>query len=153
VGPGAGEARQRILHARERHLEHRLACARAVGEDVEDDFLSVDHGHAGELLPVALLRGRKRLVDHDEVGLGGLRGLDDLLGFPAPDQRGRRGLAQVDQLLVHDLDAEILHQLLELGEQLGRLAGSHFMRLDAHKKSAVAALALGLRNLVEKVGH
>ena len=57
VGPGAREAWQGILHPREGDLQGGLARVSAIGEDFQDDFLAVDHGKAGEFLPVALLRG------------------------------------------------------------------------------------------------
>ena len=60
--PHAGQARQGVFHAGQCHLEPRLACACTKIENIEDHLLPVDHGEAGEFLPIALLPGRKGLV-------------------------------------------------------------------------------------------
>src|SRR5206468_2039779 len=50
-----------------------LARVGAVGKDFENDLLPVDDGETGELLPIALLCGRERLVEDDHVGAIGFR--------------------------------------------------------------------------------
>ena len=50
-----------------------------VGEDVEDDRRAVDDRQAELAFQVALLTGRELVVAGDDVGVGGLGGLLDLL--------------------------------------------------------------------------
>ena len=81
VGPRAGEARQRVLHSSEGDLQDRLPGVGPVSEDLEDDLLAIDHRHVGHFLPIALLGGRERRVEHDHVRLDLLGVIDDFLGL------------------------------------------------------------------------
>ena len=94
---------------------------RAIGKDLEDDLLAVDDGETGEFLPIALLRGRKRLVEHDHVGAVGLGEVHDFLGLAAAEKIGGRGAAEIDEFGARDGDAQIFDQLLEFDEQFGGL--------------------------------
>ena len=137
MGPRAREAGQRILHAGQCDLQHRLAGLGAVGENFQDDFLPVDDREAGLLLPVALLGGREFLVEHDDVGAIGLGQRDELSGLAAADEKlGLLPVAQVDERGTGDGDAEILDELDELGEQLRPFARLHVRRLHADEQGA-----------------
>ena len=83
MAPCAGEAGERILHAGECDLKHRLAGLSAVGKDLEDDLLPVDHGELGQFLPVALLRGGQGFVEDDDVAALGFGEIDQFFGFAA----------------------------------------------------------------------
>ena len=68
VRPAAHQARRQVLELRELDLELALEAAGALREDVEDQAAAVEHAPAGQLLEIALLAGRQRVVDEDEVG-------------------------------------------------------------------------------------
>jgi len=148
VGPGAGEARERIFLAGERDLEHGLPGVGALGENLEDDLLPVDDGEVGEFFPVALLSGRKVVVEDDEIGgvgpgLGG-----EFLRLAAAEEKRRRGLAQGDERGAGDAEAEIFHQLTQLVQQFPSFTRRHLRRLHADQKGAREA-GFGF----EKFGH
>jgi len=150
VGPRAGEPRQRILHARECDLEHGFAGLGAIGKDFEDDFLPIDDGEAGHLFPVALLRGRERLIEHDHVRAVGLGLFAEFLGLAAAEQQRRRGPAEIDELGIGDREAEILDELSQLQKQFGALTIGHVGGLDANEKGAFEFFGSGF---FEEVGH
>ena len=137
VGPRPGEARQGVLHPGEGDLEDGLPGVRPVGEDLEDDLLAVDDGHARKLLPVALLRRREGGVEDDHLGpvLLGLR--RELLGLALAEQQGRGRAAQPTRLVLDDREAQVLDQLRQLGQELLALARRHLGRLHADQEGAL----------------
>ncbi len=141
MGPGSREAWQGILHAGEGDLEDGFAGVRAVGEDFEDDFLAVDDGEAGKLLPVALLGGREGFVEDNQLGAELLGAGDELVGFAGAEQGAGGVGTQVDEILADDLVAQIFNELDELVEQFGAFAGGHLGSLHADKKGAVVLVA------------
>ena len=153
VSPGAGEAGERILHARESDLEDGLAGLRAVGEDVEDHLLSVDHGDRGEFFPIALLGGAEGLVEDDDVALEETGGADDLLHLAGADEGGGAGRAEVDEGVTDDGDAEVFDEFLELGEEFDGFAGGHLGCLDADEIGAFDAFRIGFEGVIEEVGQ
>jgi len=136
VGPGAGESRQGIFHARERDLKDGFAGVGAIGEDLEDDLFAIDDAEAGEFLPVALLGGGKLFVEDDDVGVGGFGPVREFLGFAGAEKEGGRGGAEVDERGGDDLEVEVFNELLQLGEKFGALAGGHVVGLNADEKGA-----------------
>jgi len=150
VGPRARQSGQGILHARQGDLQHGLAGLGAVGEDFENDFLTVDDGEAGFLFPVALLGGRKLLVDHDDIGTVFLGESDQLGGFATADQEfGLLAVAQVDQRgMMRDIEAEIFHEFLQFDQQLLAFARSHVRSLHSDEEGACGGF---LR--IQKVRH
>ena len=149
VGPRAGQAGQRILHAGQRDLQHRLAGARPVGENLQDDLLPVDDSEAGFLLPVALLGGGKFLVEDDDVGAVSLGRGDQLGGLATADEKlGLQAVAQVDERGARDGQVEVLDELVQLREQLRALAGGHVRCLHPHQEGAGRGFLA-----VEKIGH
>ena len=92
VGPAAHQARGHVLQLREFDLQLAFVAARALREDVEDQPGAVDHAALEQLLEVAFLAGRQRMVDQDQVGAAGIgRGLH-FLELAAADQGRRIGL-------------------------------------------------------------
>ena len=108
----------------------------AVGKDLEDHLLPVDDRHAREFLPVALLRGGKRLVEHDHIRLFRLGEGDQFLRLAAAEQERRGGPPERHQLGARHRDAQVLYEFLQLREEFGRLAGLHLRRLDADQECA-----------------
>ena len=82
MAPHPRQARKGVLHAGEFDLEACLFGLGALGENIEDDFLAVDHAEVGQLFPLALLRRSQPVVDHDHVALVGAGQLDELVGLP-----------------------------------------------------------------------
>ena len=69
----ARQARQKVLELRQLDLQLALEGAGALREDVEDERAAVDDLAAERLLEVALLRGRERIVEDDDVALASRR--------------------------------------------------------------------------------
>ncbi len=57
-----------VLELRELHFELAFEAARALREDVEDQAVAIEHAPLGELLEVALLTRRERVIDEDHIG-------------------------------------------------------------------------------------
>ena len=68
-----------MLELRQFDLQLALEAACALREDIEDQAAAIEHAHAGQLLEIALLAGRERMIDQDDLGLGLARGAGDLL--------------------------------------------------------------------------
>ena len=135
MGPRAREAGQGIFHAGQRDLQHGFAGLRAVGENLQNDFLSVDDGEAGFLFPVALLGRGEFLVEHDDVGFLFLGQGDEFGGFARADEKFRLlVLAQVDEDGAGDGDLEVFDELLQFSQQFLAFAGFHVRGLDAHQQ-------------------
>ena len=136
VSPGAGEARKRVFHARERDLEDGFAGVGAVGEDLEDDLFAIDDAEAGEFFPIALLGGGELFVEDDDVGLGGFGLVGEFLGFSGAEKERGRGRAQVDERGGDDLEVEVFDELFQFREKFGALAGGHVLSLNADEEGA-----------------
>ena len=122
----------------------------SVREDLEDDFLTINHREPGELLPVALLRWREGLVEHDHVRPIRLGLLGQFLRLARAEQKRRRRLAQVHQGLTGDGQAQVLDQFGQFAQQFRALSRSHVRGLHAHEERAFKFV--GCRS-VEEVGH
>src|SRR5438128_480785 len=107
-----------------------------VGEDVEDDRRAIDHGHAGELLEVALLAGGKLIVAGDQVGVGLGDRLLELLDLALAEIVGRlRASTLLDDFAGH-CHAGRAQELLELGKLVPSLCRGRRQHRDA--ESALA---------------
>ncbi len=82
VRPCTSQTGQGIFHSSQVHLQNGLPCASPVGEDVDDDFMAVDHRHFALRFPIPLLSGRKRVIKDDNVATRHLSTCYDLLYFP-----------------------------------------------------------------------
>ena len=137
VAPAAHQARGHVLELRQFDLQLAFMAARALGEDVEDQPGAVDHAALEELLQVALLARRQRVVDQHEVGAAGIgRGLD-LVELAAAQQGG--GIRAVDARRHHVGDARA-GRAGEFGELLQRtfVRRAAAMRLDQQRVLALA---------------
>ena len=65
VAPHPREAGQGVLHAGEFDLEAGFLGLGALGEDIENHLLAVDHAEVGEFFPLALLGWGEAVVDDD----------------------------------------------------------------------------------------
>ena len=61
-----------MLQLRELDLQLAFEAARALRENVENQPAAIQHAPAGQLLEVAFLAGRQRVVDEYDIGLVGL---------------------------------------------------------------------------------
>jgi hypothetical protein len=75
-----------VAQLRELDLELAFVAAGALREDVEDQRIAVEHAPTRELLEIAFLARRQRVVDEDHVGLLGFGFLADLVGLAAADE-------------------------------------------------------------------
>src|SRR3989442_594837 len=122
VRPLARETRQQVLKLGELDLHLALEASRPLREDVEDERAPVDDLPVELPLEVALLRGGKRLVEDDHVGLRLLRASADLLHLAVADERGRVDAANRLHCLAHHLDT---CGVGETGELPDALVGGH----------------------------
>lgn len=86
VGPGADQPRRQVLQLRELHLQLAFVAARALREDVEDQAGAIDHAPVQRALQIALLRGRERMIEDDDVDLVRVAGEAQFLGLAAADE-------------------------------------------------------------------
>ena len=101
----AAETGQVVAEESQLDLDRTYLGRGVLGEDVEDQRLPVDHVAVEDLLEIALLGRRQRLVEHDNVDVeGGCQGRQ-LFGFPRTYERSRIYLVSLDQLLVDGLGA------------------------------------------------
>ncbi len=66
----AGEARQHVLKLRQLNLQLPLARACVARKDVEDELCAVEHAARKRGFKIAQLRGRKIVVEENEIGVG-----------------------------------------------------------------------------------
>ena len=91
----AGETRQHVFELRQLHLQLALAGAGVAGKDVENQLRAVEHAAGQSGLKIAQLRGRKIVIEENQIGLRGSRDTGDLLDLAGADSvagsgRGRR---------------------------------------------------------------
>ena len=111
VRPSAVQARKRVFEPCKLHLKPRLAGLCAGGEDVQDDLLSVDDFEIRAVLPIALLCGRKLVVENDAVGFERARGGCDRLELARSDKIVRRRFAQKDNFAPDYFYVEVCDKL------------------------------------------
>ena len=80
-----------MLQLRELDFELALEAAGALREDVENQSVAIEHAALDELLEVALLAGRERVIDQNDVGVGLARDGAQLLGLAAAHEETRIG--------------------------------------------------------------
>jgi len=108
-----------LLELRELHFQLAFVAARALREDVEDQPGAVEHATFDELLEVAFLRRRQRVVEQHQFGtvLGGQRA--DLVRLAAADEVTRIRPVTPPADIGHRNGAGRTGQLLELLDVLG----------------------------------
>ena len=113
-----GEARKHVFKLRQLHLQLAFAGAGVAGKDVEDQLGAVEHAAGKRGLKIAQLRGRKVVVEEDQVGLDGGGDAGDLFHFAGADQSGRIGPGAALQELGGHLAAGARDKLAKFGERL-----------------------------------
>ena len=68
VGPTAHQPAGDVFQLRELDFELALEAAGALRENIENQAVTVEDPPAGQLLEIALLAGRERVVDENDVG-------------------------------------------------------------------------------------
>src|SRR6185312_11321957 len=87
----AYQAAADVPELRELDFELALEAARPLGEDVEDQAVAIEHAPARELLEIALLAGRKRVIHQDHVRSAGLGRSLQLLRLATAHEETRIG--------------------------------------------------------------
>ncbi len=116
----------------------------AGAEDIEDDFLAVGHGHAGEFFPISLLRRAEFVVEDEHVALELFRALDDFLRLARANQVAGMVFTIGDKIAPDDRDAEGLDQLGQFLEKILRLGFQLGRDIGAHQQRALDGFVLGL---------
>ena len=118
VRPHAGQAGQEVLVLRKLNLELAFACARPLGEDVEDEAAAVQHTHAQLFAQHTHLAGRELVVEYGQVALRVGYQLLELGDLSAADKAARVGRGALleqgaDNFAARRLDqgGELLHAL------------------------------------------
>jgi len=86
VRPAAHETRGHVFELRQFDLQFAFVRACALREDVEDQSGAINDPTLRELLEVALLDRRQRVIDQDQVGVGRLFLRLEFLGLAAADE-------------------------------------------------------------------
>ena len=76
VSPHPRQPRQCVLHPGQFDLEPCFPGLGALGENIENHFLAVDHTKVGESFPFALLGWGEAVIDHDHIAFVGAGQLD-----------------------------------------------------------------------------
>ena len=92
VVPHAAHTGQLVLELGELDLKLAFCRMGVAGEDVQDQRCAVDHADRETVLEIPLLRRRQLVVDHQDLGLGLLDALLQLVDFAAAEIGLRFGL-------------------------------------------------------------
>ena len=136
VLPHAAHARQVVLELRELDLELSLGARRVLGEDVEDQLRPVDDARRQGVLERALLRRLELVVDDQDLGVGVLVGLLQLLELALADVRPRIGVRALLHELGDRLDAGRARELAQLAELLLGVGGASGARRERARARA-----------------
>ena len=137
VAPHPGEPGQGVLHAGEFDLQAGLLGVGALGENIENDLLAVDHAEVGEFFPLALLGGREAVVDDDHIALMGAGEFGDFRGFAGAAEEFLMHFTAAGEHGFDHLDAEGFDQFGEFFEQGFRLVGIARVEIKAHQQGAL----------------
>ena len=120
VLPHARHTRQRVLHAGQVHLHHRLTCP--TGKNIQNDLFAVNHGHVDQLFPLTLLGGRKQIIKNHAVSAQFLSARTDFLCLTNTAEVFRLQLAGELQTAFNNANAQITHQIHQFRQQRLTLA-------------------------------
>lgn len=121
VSPGTGESGEGILEAGQFDLESSFVGPSSLGEDIEDDFLTVEDRYATELFPVPLLAGGEFVIEDDAIEPFSLYAIGNLLGFTGAEQVARMALAVVNQDAIDHWNSERIDEIFEFEEKALRV--------------------------------
>ena len=105
VAPEPRQARQQMLQLRQLDLELALACAGALGEDVQNERRAVEDLAVKGGLQVAALRGGQLVIEDNgiDIGLAAMQG--ELLSLAFPDVSGGAGRGHLLYAIANDFAA------------------------------------------------
>jgi len=124
-----------VLQLRQLDLQLAFVRARALREDVEDQPRAVDDAALGELFEIALLHGRERAVDEDQVRVERPPLLGELLGLAGTDEEARIRPVDARGQRADDARASRARELAELIES-GRVETARLLRLQQQRAFA-----------------
>ena len=75
-----------MLEPSEFHLELAFVTARALSKDIKDQRIAIEHAQSRQLLKVALLTRRERVIDQNDFGAGIDRNLTNFIGLATTDK-------------------------------------------------------------------
>jgi len=117
-----------------RELDLKLAFVRArtLREDVEDEPRAIDDAALGELFEIALLHGRERAIDEDEIRVERLATFGELLRLAAADVIARTRFLDARGQRADDARAGRACELAEFIES-GRVVAARLLRLQQQR--------------------
>ncbi len=80
-----------MLQLGQLHFELAFEAARALRENIQDEPVTIEHAPARQLLQIALLARRERVVDEDDVGRVALGDRAQLISLAAAEEVARIG--------------------------------------------------------------
>lgn len=122
MAPHATQTRIEVLVLGELDLQTTFATCCMQGEDIKYERRSIDnfYGFPDDALEVALLGGRKLVVEYNDVGTERIYAFCELLGLASPDEGARIGRIELLGHRMHDLGTRRLNEALELGHGLSQ---------------------------------
>ncbi len=126
-----------MLELRELDLELALKGAGTLRENVEDQSAAIEHAPAGQLLKIAFLAGRERVIDEYDVRTLGLRNGIDFIRLATAHEIARVGPVPPTGDGGHGGRAGRTRQLLELVEIL---AAQGLPEPETHQYRALTGL-------------
>ena len=85
----AHQAAGQVGELRQFHLQLALLRAGALGENVQNQTHAVDDTALAGFFQIALLRGRQRMVHHQQIRFQGFNQFGDFFGLAAADVQSR----------------------------------------------------------------
>ena len=116
VRPAAHQPRRQVLELRELDLELAFEGAGTLRKNVEYQSAAIEHAPAGQLLEIAFLAGRERVIDQYDVRALGLRNGVDFIRLATAHEIARVGPVPPTGDRGHRSGAGRTRQLLELVE-------------------------------------
>ena len=135
VGPGAHQPGALVAQRGQFHLQHALARAGAVGENLQDQAGPVEQLDPPFAFEVALLHRRHRAVDQNQLGLLGGDPRLDLGNLAGPEQQTGMGARQA-----HDLGGDHLQPRQRGGKRHG------FLKRGVRRAAVAVRLDIGMQD-------
>ena len=115
VGPGAHEPALLIVEMGKLDLQHAFTGGSTLAENFEDQRRAVQHLGAGLALEIALLDGRQRGIDEEQINLVLFDTLGQGFHIAATDKGSGPDLSDLDDFGENDVEPNSACKALELG--------------------------------------